>query len=438
MASRYAVALQGRADLIAESTRLFAAAESAQRGLTDPEKARDDAIAAQLVDLDAELSRWQRQHERERGAARSAPAPTEEFASLGQFMQAVAASASPDPGSLVPNGRELVARLHAYQAASGASTGVPADGGFLVRKDWSTALLARAIETSMLAPRCLTIGIGEGADGIELPFIDETSRATGSRWGGVQVYRRSEAATVTATKPAFGRQTLDLEDLMAIFYATERSLRDATSLQAIAEAAFASEFAFKVDDELIRGTGVGSCLGILNSSALVSVAKETSQIAATFVAENALKMRSRMHPRSWPRSAWFINADVWPQLPQMLIKVKNVAGTENVGGVPVWVPGGGVLGNEFDLLLGRPVIPIEQAETLGTKGDIILADWSQYLLINKGGLESANSMHVRFLYDEMTFRWKYRVNGQPTWRTALTPYKGTATLSPFIVLDTRA
>ena len=58
--------------------------------------------------------------------------------------------------------------------------------------------------------------------------------------------------------------------------------------------------------------------------------------------------------------------------------------------------------------------------------------------IRKGGVQQASSMHVRFTTGEQTFRAFYRVDGQAVPRAALTPFKGSATLSPFVVLDTRA
>jgi len=352
-----------------------------------------------------------------------------EQAAFGTFLQAVAQHAKgtpPDPRLSGP-----------MAAASGLSTGVGSEGGFLVRTDFSTALLDKAMTESVLADRCTTIDIGEGSDGIELPYVDETSRATGSRWGGVQVYRRAEADTVSSSKPKLGVMEIRLEDMMGICYATDRALRDATSLGQIVSKAFSSEFAFKVDDEIIRGTGAGQCLGLLGSSALVTVSKEASQVAATVVAENAIKMRARLYPRSRSRAAWFINQDVEQQLPQMVVKVKNVAGTENVGGAPIYIPAGGLSASPYDRLLNMPVVPIEQCETLGTKGDVFLADLSEYLLIRKGALETAESIHVRFLYGENTFRFTYRINGAPAWKTSLTPYKGSATQSPFICVETR-
>src|SRR4030095_9181589 len=305
------------------------------------------------------------------------------------------------------------------------------------RTDFSTALLSRAMEASVLANRCTTIDIGENSDGIELPYIDESSRVNGSRWGGVQVFRRAEADTVSATKPKFGLLEIRLEDLMGLCYTTDRAMRDATSLGQIIQTAFASEFSFKVDDEIVRGTGVGQCLGVLNSSALITQAAEGSQTADTVVAENVIKMRARLRARNRPNMAWYINQEVEPQLPLMVVKIKNVAGTENVGGAPIYMPANGLSVQGFDTLFGKPLIPIEQASAVGAVGDIMALDLTDSLLIRKGALETAESIHVRFLFGENTFRFTYRINGAPAWKTALTPYKGASTLSPFVTLAAR-
>ncbi len=74
---------------------------------------------------------------------------------------------------------------------------------------------------------------------------------------------------------------------------------------------------------------------------------------------------------------------------------------------------------------------------LGTTGDITLADLSQYMLVDKNGVQAATSMHVAFLTDEMVFRITYRVDGKPMWSVPLTPFKGTNTKSPFIALASR-
>jgi HK97 family phage major capsid protein len=317
--------------------------------------------------------------------------------------------------------------------ATGLGTQFPSEGGFLVQTDFSTALLDRVQKTAVLFPKCWHIPIGPNADGVELPFIDETSRATGSRWGGVQVYRRNEADSVTAKKPKFGMIEVRLEDLMGLCYVTNRALKDAPSTGAIVSRAFEEEFAFRVDDEIIRGTGAGQATGILVSGSLVSVGKETGQLAKTIVYENLVKMYARMPIRNRVRAEWYYNQEIEPQLFTMGL-------TLGTGGAPVYMPGGGASASPYSTLFGRPMIPIEQASALGDVGDIIFADLNEYLIVEKGGMESEQSIHVRFIYDEMAFRFIMRNNGQPLWKTPLTPFKAAAgaTLSPFVTLAQRA
>lgn len=338
--------------------------------------------------------------------------------SLGEILQGLAAQAGVS-GLVVP--RQM-------QAASGMSVGVPSDGGFLVGKEYTLRLLNKALETSQLAGLCDQIPVGDGADGIEAPYVDETSRVNGSRWGGVRVYRRAEAATVTATKPAIGLFELRLEDLMGIAYATERSLRDARSLESIFTTAFAGEFAFKIDDELIRGTGAGESLGVLNSGALVTVNKETGQAAKTITTRNISDMWSRLPAGLRGSAVWLYNQDCETQLDELSLP----AGTGALE--PRFVSYGpdGVL-----RIKGRPALAMEQCETLGTVGDFLLVNWNEVALIQKD-MESAQSMHLLFLYNERAFRWVYPIIAKPKWKTYRTPYKGTNYQSPYVALQTRS
>jgi HK97 family phage major capsid protein len=132
-----------------------------------------------------------------------------------------------------------------------------------------------------------------------------------------------------------------------------------------------------------------------------------------------------------PDSAWFINQDVLPYL-----VVMTLGGT--AAAQPVFLPPGAIANAPFGSLYGRPIVPVEYAATVGTPGDIVFAALSQYLVADKGGPQTAQSMHVNFLTDETVFRLTYRVDGQPRWNTPITPAKGVNTQSPFITLGTRA
>ena len=161
------------------------------------------------------------------------------------------------------------------------------------------------------------------------------------------------------------------------------------------------------------------------------MAKETGQTATTVVKANVDKMWSRMHGRSRQNAVWLINQDVEPQL-------EALAADVGTGGVPVYLPPGGIADTPNARLKGRPVLVTEYNATLGTVGDILLVDLGQYLSVTKGDVQAATSIHVQFTTDETAFRFTYRVDGQPWWSAALTPFKGSDTQSPFVALATRS
>lgn len=314
------------------------------------------------------------------------------------------------------------------KSATGLNELIPADGGFLVGSDRQDGVLMREHMTGQVWSRARNVEIGPNSNGMIFNAIDETSRATGSRWGGVTGYWLAEAAAKTASKPTFRQMEEKLKKLAALVYMTDELLQDSTALASVVNEVVPKELAWQKDDAAINGSGVGKPLGILNSPATVSIAKETGQAAATIVAENVINMWAR---RWGENHVWFVNRDTMPQLIQMNLAI-------GTGGALVYMPPGGLSGAPYGTLLGAPVIEIEQCQTLGTVGDIILADMSQYVTISKGGVARAESIHVRFVYDESVLRFVERVDGQPAWDSALTPANGTNTQSPFLTLATRA
>jgi len=89
-------------------------------------------------------------------------------------------------------------------------------------------------------------------------------------------------------------------------------------------------------------------------------------------------------------------------------------------------------------LFGRPIIFTEKCSTLGTAGDVILADLDFYLIGDRQTLTMASSSHVRFQNGEIAWRLTERLDGRPWIDTALTPRNGSNTLSPFVALATRS
>jgi HK97 family phage major capsid protein len=221
---------QKRADLVKEAQAIFDLSAKEDRNLTEAEASRDDAISAELADLDQQITRAERQMDRQRtvGVVLDGNADADRndqqgrggeqrFASLGEQMMAVARAGNPDfRGAADP-------RLVLSAGPTGASEGIASDGGFLVQTDFSNELLQNTYEAGDIASRVRHIPIGANANGININGVDETSRANGSRWGGIQSYWTGEAQLITASQPKFRRIKMELDKLTGMCYAIRSS-----------------------------------------------------------------------------------------------------------------------------------------------------------------------------------------------------------------------
>ena len=426
---KYNALVQEKADLIGEAKAIFEVASAEERDLSDSERERDDAIHVRLEQVTSDITRWDRQRSAEADLpdlrhfeetpsleiAKDMPFPT-----FGEQLKAIYNAGV---------GQGVDPRLLQVGAAVGAGSAVGADGGFLIQPTFANGIFKRMYDVGSILSRVRRLPLDADSDSMVLKAIDETSRATGSRFGGVQGYWVDEGTAPTASNPKFHKVELKLRKLAALGYATDELLSNASALESIMTEAFGDELVWLVENAIVNGTGAGQPQGILNAAATVSITKETNQEATTIVTRNLSNMWARMWARSRSNAVWLINQDVEPELDELALPV----GTGALEPRFVRYGPDGIL-----QIKGRPVLPVEYCATLGTVGDIMLVDLSQYLTIDNGGVQHAQSMHVRFTTDEMAFRATFRVDGQPLWHSALTPANGTNTLTPFLSLATRS
>ena len=331
------------------------------------------------------------------------------FESDGKFFQAVKNAGLPNP-SYDP-------RLAAIKAPTGLNEAVGSQGGFLVPPQVAAGIISNMNGVGTLLSLFKRIPV-EG-NSMTWNVVDETSRADGSRMGGVRGYWLNEAGTKTSSKPLFRQLELKLRKVAALCYATDEVLEDASALGSWLQLEVPNELRFMVEDAMVNGDGVGKPLGILSGGALVSATREdASEIAAVDIGS----MWARRYTGA-NDYVWLVNPGTFPQLLTM-----------SIGNQPMYIGPGGFNGLTYGTLLGRPVIETEYNPALGTLGDIILVSPSQYYMIEKaGGVQTASSIHVNFIYDETAFRFVYRVDGAPLWYTTLTG-NDTVTRSPYVVL----
>ncbi len=337
---------------------------------------------------------------------------------FGEFAQAVQRAGLPQ-GATDP-------RFLTAAATTWGGEDVGADGGFAVPPDFRAGIQVKIQAEDNLIGR--TDQQLSSSNTFNAP-IDETTP-----WGstGIQAAWEGEANASNQTKPALQPMALRLHKLKVLVPVTDELLDDAPGMENYLMRKAPEFINFKLNLGIVQGTGVGQILGILNSPALVTVAKETGQAADTIVGENIVKMWSRMYSPSRPTSAWLINQDIEPQLHTMSLPI-------GTGGVPLYLPAGGFSGSPFSMLYGRPVVPTQANETLGDLGDIIFADLNQYLTVQKpGGIRASVSMHLWFDQDIMAFRFILRVAGRPWLSTSIAARDGSTTYSPFVALAERA
>lgn len=312
---------------------------------------------------------------------------------------------------------------NAFQSATGS------DGAFLIPETLRSELLRVALETSIVRSRARVVPMETAR--VPFPTVDATSNAS-SVYGGIVAYWTEEGGTPTETSPKFGRVTLDAKQLTAYTEVPNSLLSDsAIAMMAFINELFPEALAFEEDDKFLVGNGAGVPLGVLHASnsALIAVAKQTGQSADTIVWENLVKMYSRMLPTSHNRAVWLAHIDTFPELATMALSV-------GTGGSAIWL-NNGAEGPPMTIL-GRPVLFTEKAQTLGDKGDINYIDLGHYLVGDRQAMSATSSPHFKFQTDETAFKIIERVDGRPWVQSAITPKRGSNTLSPYVTLAARA
>ena len=363
------------------------------------------------------------------GGPRIESDPLQGFESFNEYAYAVRQA-------FHPSSPRIDERLMSPEAAaSGAATYGGEEGGFLIPEGFANDMLTRPAAglppiLSMVNQYTL-----KGNSVRVTAEVDDDRSDSGKRHGGIVVYWPGEAKEYTASGPLKSRVVrLELNKLTALSYATEEELTEVANygqklLQKMGEA---------INEEIIYavnfGTGAGQPLGAfnVNSPAYISIGAEDNQtISNPILYENIVEMYSRMHPGKLSRAIWMYAPNVYPELAFMKVDV-------GTGGTAVFVPASGAAGAPYGTLQGLPVYPTDHCPVKGTMNDIILAEYSDYLLATKGTPTSAMSVHVRFIYDESVFKMSFKVDGRPGWDAPQTPRNGGPTLSPWVNIETRS
>lgn len=328
--------------------------------------------------------------------------------SIGKGLQALAYA------ELSPTQRDYYLSI---AAASGVSTVTGADGGFLSDTAFSDELLRGIHDTGWLLRLTRRIPLADDKFEIELPVIDEKDLTDG-KLTGIDLARVPEGDSIPQSKMLLGKNRVRPAKFAAVLPVTDELLADVSLLEDYVLTGVREESGYALDGEIISGTGLNESLGIINASATIEVAKAGAQGAATIIDDNLETMVGSCHPRSFANAVWITSPSALPQL--MAAKTFRAPDA----------------GADAGRLMTRPILLSEHASALGTVGDIILADLSQYLVISKS-LVFSFSAHFNFPKDESAFRAVVNVEGLPK-NSAKTTLPNNDEVSAFVTLAERA
>lgn len=307
---------------------------------------------------------------------------------------------------------------------SGMNETVPSDGGFLVPVEYAQQIHSVSLENEIIMPRCFVQPMASNTCNIPAMNIGDHSA---SLYGGFTASYTGEAGTITENNPKTRNMELNAKKLTGL-------LRFSSELASDVPGGFnqiinicGKGLGFYRDKAFLKGSGSGEPLGILNAPCLIEVAKETGQAADTVIYENLTKMMAAMYAGGFANSVWICHQSTIPQLLQLTIAVGT--GGEHI---PVLKENNG----QFSILT-RPVIFTEKTEKLGDKGDIVLADLSQYVVGLRSEMRFDLSIHAHFTTDEQLARLIERHDGMPLWGESLTLEDGSTKVSPFVTLAAR-
>lgn len=303
-----------------------------------------------------------------------------------------------------------------------------ADGGYLVPPEFSSTIMQYIGEQGSLFSLCEKTPVNSAIEWAVDQDAPWSTNGPTANWEG-EAHQASESKV--NLKPAGAK----LNKLICLCPVSDELMADAPQFAAYLERTIGKKMRWKVDYGILNGTGAGMPLGVLKAPALKTVAKEGGQSADTINSTNIMKMWMGCFGDFRGRAVWVFNQDCEVQLMSMV-----VAGSSS--DVPVYLPNGpanaAMAGTPQTTIMGRPAIPHQACQTLGDLGDIMLIDFSQYLIGYKtmGPVVSA-SIHLYFDYDLMAVKTVWRLTGLPLWSTTIAAANGSATYGPFVALAAR-
>jgi HK97 family phage major capsid protein len=297
------------------------------------------------------------------------------------------------------------------------------DGGAFVPESHVNIVYDATLDLRGLFAYTKVLPVDQGSN-LTVGAWDNADRSNGQHFGGVAVQWRTESTAFSVVEPKTRQIEYSLHKMGMFVNCSRELLEGVGNFSAMLSQKMAFALNAEGEEQILRGTGIGRPLGVLNSPCKINISRATA--GAVGYADLA-SMLGRLHPSLHKDCTWIVNQEVLPQLLQMVDPLGNY----------VWLPNSAA-GSEAKLpgtLFGHPLLVSDFCSALGSEGDVVLGNFGLYGLAMKKQVSFEATNAARWLNDEWSYRSIWRIDGKPLLNEPITPAHGSDTVSAFVVLD---
>lgn len=292
-----------------------------------------------------------------------------------------------------------------------------------------------------------------------IPAVSETSVATGSRFGGiVSQLGKGEISTMAATDGKVALVETNQERLTIYSIVSRDLFADSRMLNRWLSYVAIAEMRAVIENFLINGPTSGVAVavgpqGAINSPCTVSITRATGgQLKAIDID----KLAAAIAPGNWqcPAMAFYANKQTIETIDQLATSGQYPEALYMRAGASAWTP--------HPTLKGKPLIQCNYCPNVGTAGDLIAADFGDYVFtylkpkptdsalafmldpprgphhlgavgMPDDAIEARMSDEKYFDTDLVAFCWKLRGDGKWLWNSTSQDANGNA-IGPVAVI----
>jgi HK97 family phage major capsid protein len=314
---------------------------------------------------------------------------------------------------------------------------VGTEGGFLVPENLRQQVLSY-MAAAVVRPQAMVLPMSSYR--LPVPILDNPSQASSAQvLGGLTFAFTEEGAAITGSVPGFGRVVLEARKAAALMTVPNELADDAAgAFGDFLARVIAKGYGWVEDDYFIgtNGTGVGCPQSLINAPCAVSVTRLT---ASSVTQVDIAKMFKALHPAAkmsgytpgYTHVRWLISASAMDQILELYLAIGTPA-NQAVAPSDWFQAGDG--DRTGPSMLGLPVTVTDHQPAVGTRGDVMLADLSEYLIGDRQVMTVERADQSLFGNDQSYVRVRAMVDGRYWVQTATTTTAGQS-VSPVVVLN---